>query len=108
MLPIGNRATGRIGSHAKWRGLEHACHLHIGRTSIGNRRVALARLRRGRRIFRRIAQDRLAHGFVLVLGGAGYGMTSKLPPVVMIRNGQVLSSLSTTKRQADARALSCW
>src|SRR4051794_26365468 len=69
MLPIGDRATGRIGSHAQRYSLEHARHFHIGRTRIGARQTALVRLGRIRLIFvGKTAQYWLAaHGPVLAV-----------------------------------------
>jgi hypothetical protein len=68
MFPVGDPGTGGIQSHVKWCGPEHACHLHIGRTPIGNRYVALARPRCGGQVFGRIAQNWLTHGLVLACG----------------------------------------
>jgi hypothetical protein len=39
MSPMGDRATGRIRSHTKRRGLEHTRHLHIGWAPLGNRQI---------------------------------------------------------------------
>ncbi len=61
MFPVGDSGAGGVQSHVKWRGPEHARHLRIGRTPVGNRYVALARFRRGRQILRNIARIRLAH-----------------------------------------------
>jgi hypothetical protein len=59
MLPVGDRGTGRIQSHAKRCGPEHTGHLLIGRTPIGDRQVAPAPLGRDWQILRRIVRDRL-------------------------------------------------
>ena len=42
MFPVGDPAAGGVQSHAKRFGPEHAGHLCIGETPIGNGRLALA------------------------------------------------------------------
>src|SRR5262245_40793000 len=69
MLPIGDRAAGWIRSHAKGFGPEYACHLRIGRRTLGNRKIVLLRVGRKRRVLGTMA-DRPAHARSSRQGGS--------------------------------------
>jgi hypothetical protein len=92
----------------KWRGPEHAGHLHVGRTPIGAWQIALVRLGCVWLTFpRKIAQDWLAaHGPVLAVEEYFFKRSARVLGAVQVRrlsqSRHALPDPAVSLRQAPA------